>query len=238
MADSLNIIDQVCFVQKLATTRELYDALMNNWEGYEELRQIINGKIPRYGNGNPEADKYVRFTASTYADGINRATGPRGRFSAGCYPVTANVVPATYGSVTFNPAGIQASESTTVTIGNGSSYAGFLPFDSYASYSFDEMIYPGGGDMVAGQITHISFHYHPSNGAINHSMDIYLKEVGSTSVFTSDTPIPVSSNDRYFTGTVTASNVDQWVTIELDDPFTYNGTDNILVAVDCNDGPV
>ena len=92
VADSLNIIDQVCFRDKLATTRELYDALMHNWEGYEELRQIINGKIPRYGNGDPEADKYVDFTASTYATAINRATGPRGGFSAGCYPVTANVI--------------------------------------------------------------------------------------------------------------------------------------------------
>ena len=93
VADSLNIIDYVCFREKLATTRELYDALMKNWQGYEELRQKINGVVPRYGNGDPQADKYVRFTAHTYADAINRATGPRGnRFSAGCYPVTANVL--------------------------------------------------------------------------------------------------------------------------------------------------
>ena len=92
VADSLNIIDYVCFREKIATTRELYDAIMANWEGYEELRQIINGRVPRYGNGDPEADKYVDFTASTYANAINRGTGPRGRFSAGCYPVTANVI--------------------------------------------------------------------------------------------------------------------------------------------------
>ena len=93
VADSLNIIDYVCFREKLATTRELYDALMANWEGYEELRQKINGVVPRYGNADPQADKYLNFTASTYANAINRATGPRGnRFSAGCYPVTANVI--------------------------------------------------------------------------------------------------------------------------------------------------
>ena len=88
VADSLNIIDYVCFREKVATTRELYDAIMNDWNGYEELRQYINGKVPRYGNGNPEADKYLDFTASTYANAINRATGPRGGFAAGCYPVT------------------------------------------------------------------------------------------------------------------------------------------------------
>ncbi len=93
VADSLNVIDYVCFREKIATTRQLYDAIMHNWEGCEELRQIINGRVPRYGNGDPEADKYIRFTADAYADAINSATGPRGnRFCAGCYPVTANVI--------------------------------------------------------------------------------------------------------------------------------------------------
>jgi len=93
VADSLNCIDQVCFKKKLATTRELYDALMANWEGYEELRQQINGSIPRFGNGDPECDKYMTFAAEAYADSINRCTGPRGNhYAAGCYPVTLNVV--------------------------------------------------------------------------------------------------------------------------------------------------
>ena len=92
VADSLNIINQACFVKKICTTREMYDALMNNWEGYEELRQVINGELVRYGNGDPEADQFVKFTAETYANAINRHTGPRGGFSAGCYPVTANVI--------------------------------------------------------------------------------------------------------------------------------------------------
>ncbi|MCQ2406388.1 MAG: hypothetical protein MJ067_04150 [Oscillospiraceae bacterium] len=93
VADSLNCIDQICFKKKIATTRELYDALMANWEGYEELRQIINGAIPRFGNGDPECDKYMTFTANAYADAINRCIGTRGNhYCAGCYPVTLNVV--------------------------------------------------------------------------------------------------------------------------------------------------
>ncbi len=93
VADSLNIIDQLCFRDKICTTRELYDAIMANWEGYDELRQYIIGKAAHYGNADPEADKYLDFAASTYAEGINRCTGPRGNhFQAGCYPVTLNVV--------------------------------------------------------------------------------------------------------------------------------------------------
>lgn len=108
VADSLNVIDYLCFKTKKITTRELYDALMNNWEGYEELRQYINGQVPRMGNGNPEADKYYNFTAQTYADAINTRTGPRGRFSAGCYPVTCNVL---FGYMTYaTPDGRKAGE--------------------------------------------------------------------------------------------------------------------------------
>ena len=90
---------------------------MKNWEGYEELRQRINGVVPRYGNGNSEADKYVDFTASAYADAINAATGPRGNhFSAGCYPVTANVL---FGYMTWaTPDGRKMGDPLTDGISN------------------------------------------------------------------------------------------------------------------------
>ena len=92
VADSLNVIDYLCFKTKKVTTRELYDAIMANWEGYEELRNYINGEVPRYGNADSEADKYVAWAAKVWADYSNAASGPRGRVSAGLYPVTMNVL--------------------------------------------------------------------------------------------------------------------------------------------------
>ncbi|MBQ6603469.1 MAG: hypothetical protein IJH99_08730 [Eubacterium sp.] len=112
LGDSLNIINHICFETKKATTRELYDALMNNWEGYEELRQYIVGKAPHYGNADPEVDKFMKFAADCYADNINRCSGPRGNhFHAGCYPVTLNVL---YGYMTpATPDGRKAGEPLT-----------------------------------------------------------------------------------------------------------------------------
>ena len=93
VADSLNIIDQVCFRDKIATTRELYDALMADWEGYEDLHQYILGRCSHFGNNDPEADKYLKFTADTYAQAISKGVSPRGNhWTAGCWPVTLNVV--------------------------------------------------------------------------------------------------------------------------------------------------
>ena len=101
VADSLNVINQVCFEKKIATTRELYDALMANWEGYEDLHQYILGKVPHFGNNDPEADKYLSFVADTYADGITRGKSPRGcDWSAGCWPVTLNVVMGMFNAAT------------------------------------------------------------------------------------------------------------------------------------------
>ena len=76
-----------------ATPAELYDALINNWEGYEDLHQYILGKCVHFGNNDPEADKYLKFVADTYSEAITKGSGPRGNhLTAGCWPVTLNVV--------------------------------------------------------------------------------------------------------------------------------------------------
>ena len=93
VADSLNIIDQVCFRDKIATPAELYDALINDWKGHEELHQYILGRCVHFGNNDPEADKYLKFVADTYAEAITKGVSPRGNhLTAGCWPVTLNVV--------------------------------------------------------------------------------------------------------------------------------------------------
>ena len=97
LADSVSMIDHLCFKTKKCTTRELYDALMANWEGYEELYQYVNGRAPHYGNADPECDKYMTWAAEMYAKSVIGKTGPRGQYTAGCYPVTLNVM---YGYVT------------------------------------------------------------------------------------------------------------------------------------------
>jgi len=91
VADCLQMIDHLCFKAKKCTTRELYDALMNNWEGYEDLYDYVKNQAPHYGNGDPEVDKYANIAATIFAESVNNSTGPRGRWSAGIYPVTTNV---------------------------------------------------------------------------------------------------------------------------------------------------
>jgi formate C-acetyltransferase len=94
VADSLSAIQYMCFDKKLCTTRELYDAFMNNWqdEGQEILRQTIRNKVPRYGNDEAYVDELARVAMDVFSDKLNAAKGPRGGYRAGLYPVTAHVV--------------------------------------------------------------------------------------------------------------------------------------------------
>ena len=110
VADSLAVIKYMCFDHKLCTTRELYDAYSNNWEGegQEILRQVVRTKVPRYGNDDVYVDELAREAMDVFSNKLNAATGPRGGFRAGLYPVTAHVV---MGMVTpASPDGRKAGE--------------------------------------------------------------------------------------------------------------------------------
>jgi formate C-acetyltransferase len=92
VADCLFMIKHLCFDTKKCTTRELYDALVNNWKGYEDLQLYIKNDCPHYGNGNPEVDKWAAWASEKYADIVTSCSGPRCNYTAGLFPVTANVM--------------------------------------------------------------------------------------------------------------------------------------------------
>ncbi|MBU3917217.1 hypothetical protein KKA14_16915, partial [bacterium] len=54
-ADSIAAVKKVVFEDKKVTMDELLKAMDANWEGYEEIRQLMIN-APKYGNDNPYAD--------------------------------------------------------------------------------------------------------------------------------------------------------------------------------------
>lgn len=66
LADSLSTIKYMCFDKKLISTRELYDAWINNWEGYEVLRQRILSEVPHYGNADSYVDEELKWCVDLY----------------------------------------------------------------------------------------------------------------------------------------------------------------------------
>ena len=91
VGDSLQMIKHLVFDTKKCTGRELLDALAADWEGFEDLHNYVKNEAKHYGNGFREADEWTAWAAETFANAVNSCTGPRGRYSAGLYPVTSHI---------------------------------------------------------------------------------------------------------------------------------------------------
>ncbi|MCL2408005.1 MAG: hypothetical protein FWC96_00110 [Oscillospiraceae bacterium] len=66
VGDSLTAIKYMVFDKKLVTAKELLDAILANWEGYEPLRQQIITEVPHYGNADPYADVELKWVVDLY----------------------------------------------------------------------------------------------------------------------------------------------------------------------------
>jgi formate C-acetyltransferase len=158
LADSLNIIEHLCFDTKKCTTRELYDALMADWKGFEGLRRYIQNEAPHYGNGLRKCDRHVEWGSRIFAEACNACTGPRGRYGAGLYPVTTNII---FGKMTAaTPDGRAAGEPLADGISPVRQMDKNGPTSILLSVSnIDQSVYPNG--------TLLNMKFHPSalNGA-------------------------------------------------------------------------
>ena len=92
VADSLTAVRWACFDEKICTTREMYDAIMANWEGYEELRQKLLNDCPHYGNDDPYADEQMSWIIGKYFDVLGQYNSKRCKFfRPGLYGGAAHV---------------------------------------------------------------------------------------------------------------------------------------------------
>ena len=78
VADAISTIKYMCFDKKKCTTRELYDAVMANWEGYEELRQTILSEVPHFGNDDDYVDGEMKWICTLYYEMCKQSTVKRG----------------------------------------------------------------------------------------------------------------------------------------------------------------
>jgi len=93
IADSLTTIKYMVFDKKLCTAKDLYDAFMANWEGYEVLRQQILNEVPHYGNDDPYADEQMKWVCDIYYDNCRECYSARAEiYKAGLYGAAAHVV--------------------------------------------------------------------------------------------------------------------------------------------------
>jgi formate C-acetyltransferase len=81
----------VCEEQRLSWV-ELRQALLDNYEGHEAVRQMLAHRTPRFGNGNQEVDALANEVNAIHAEFFWRQVDSRnGRYTCGVWPVNGHV---------------------------------------------------------------------------------------------------------------------------------------------------
>ncbi len=90
--DALTAIKKLCFEDKAISLVELKEVLDKDYEGAEEIRQMLINRSPKYGNDDDYADDVAVESANIYCAAVNKYTNPRGgQYQPGLYPASANV---------------------------------------------------------------------------------------------------------------------------------------------------
>lgn len=90
--DSLAAIKKLVFKEKLITMKELNEVLINNFEGKENIRQMLLNRAPKFGNDEDIADDLCNEVLNIYCDELAKYKNARsGPFIAGLYYLSANI---------------------------------------------------------------------------------------------------------------------------------------------------
>ena len=123
--------------------------------------------------------------------------------------------------------------SSVIEIGSGETVDSHLPLYAYYNYSLTEQIYTKSELGSAKDLTSVSF-FNTGN-AVTRFIDVYLVKTNKDNFASRTDWVNVMDTYKVFSGEVTfEKNV--WTAIPFDKAFQYDGTTNVLLAVDDNTG--
>ena len=121
-----------------------------------------------------------------------------------------------------------------VTFGNTTTTEYYYPVNNYYNYSYTQQIFLASELNGAADFHSIAFDYaYSSASTAKTSVKIYLGHTPATTLTTTDL-VPYDSLHLVYSGPLNCQQ--GWNTFNFDSIFHYNGTDNLVVAVDDNSG--
>ena len=126
-----------------------------------------------------------------------------------------------------------------VEIGGGGSSAVAIPCNFIWQFNENQMILTADEIGTAGNILSVAYKRHSegSGSPVTRNIDIYMKHVTVDSYSSSADWIPVSASDLVFSGNHDFITVgEDYQAITLQTPFSYNGTDNLLICINDKTG--
>ena len=129
----------------------------------------------------------------------------------------------------------------TVQTSFGTTTQSYIPINTYYGYTYSQQIVTntelvaGGLGTTYGQITKIRWHWNGSGNFTNcNDWKIYIGHTTKTSFSSSTDWEPLTALTLVYDSTLTVPTAAGWFEFILETPFTYNGTDNLIIAVDEN----
>ncbi len=196
---------------------------VNNTTG--NWRNGLNGKV----FGNEEAD-----AKAIYARQDGNAYDPYDpTFSATSTTALRNVI-----TLNITPAGsVIGGNSVTIGSLDGATDDPYLPANSLYSYSYTQQIYDADEIGMAGTINSITVWMYGNENLYEMPFAIYMVEVYKETFDSNTDWVTVTADDLVYTGSVTVHNTEaEAYTFELDVPFEYSGTGNLMIAVNNTTG--
>ncbi|MBP1631097.1 MAG: type sorting protein, partial [Bacteroidetes bacterium] len=128
-----------------------------------------------------------------------------------------------------------------VQIGTGTATQGYIPVNAYYGYTYSQQIIKAseisasGTVLTGGTITKIRYYWTGTYNFNNSTQwKVYLGHTTKTSFTSTSDWVIDTSMTVVFDGNITAPTSAGWFTIYLTTPFVYNGTNNLVIAVDEN----
>ena len=120
-----------------------------------------------------------------------------------------------------------------VQVGNGTDTNQSLPIEPYYGYTYSQVIYTSAEINSSGDISGVSYTATAETTLASSSdWTVYMAHTTNSSFVDGDSWEPIENLTQMFSGTVSIS--DGIVTIPFDAAFSYNGTDNLVIAVEEN----
>ena len=138
---------------------------------------------------------------------------------------------------TINETGITVSypgSGGQSTIFDGTNQVAY-GLEPYFNYGITQQIYLQSDIGSGGDITHISFKY-DGYVAEDRTIVVYMGHTSSSSFATTSSWLASGSLTQVFSGALSVTTTAGWFQITLDNAFTYNNSDNLIIAIDDNTG--
>ena len=134
--------------------------------------------------------------------------------------------------IMFALLGIIFTSSSQVQIGSGNNNIQNVPFNIAKNYSYGQSIYLHTEINATGTISTIQWYYAGTVALANsQGLEVYMGTTTKSNFTSIADWIPSSQLTQVYSGGITTDNSPGWKTITLSTPFVYNGSSNLVIAV-------